>query len=254
MATRHGAKQQKKLARQKAKRAMKKSNLLRRTSKDPTIRLREAAKWPVVHAFVSAEIWKQGLGSLVIARQDSPVELVYALFLVDVYCLGVKNAFWRAGSSGEFQKVIDHLEERETMRPISPACLVKIIQGAVAYAESFGFLPHPDYRHAAMLLAGIDPTTCPQEFQFGKDGKPLYINGPNETVEQAEAIMERIQAAGGHFMVGGPGSVGDHFAGIGDDDDFDALEEDGSEDDEDDSSDEPPAIEDTTRSTNPSLP
>ncbi len=97
MAKEHGTRQQRKIAKQKAKRAEKRSNLARRTSKDPTLRLRQAAKWPVVHALVSADLWKSGLGSLAIARQESEDGLVFAVFLVDVYCLGVKNAFWRRG-------------------------------------------------------------------------------------------------------------------------------------------------------------
>ena len=82
--------------------------------------------------------------------------------------------------------------------------------GAVDYALSFGFHPHPDFRHAATLLLGIDPATCPQEFTFGRDGKPFYIGGPNESPQRARAIAERIRDAGGHYMVEirDPSSVG----------------------------------------------
>jgi hypothetical protein len=243
MATHHGARQQKKIAKQKAKRAARRSSLSRRTSKDPTIRLRQAAKWPVAHAFVSANLWKDGIGSLVIARQDSEDGIVFAVFLVDIYCLGVKDAFWRAGSSGEFQTMVERIEESQTLSAITPACLVKIIQGAIAYAHSFGFSPHPDYHHAAMLLEGIDSAACPQEFQFGRDGKPFYFQGPNETDAQAEVIMQRVQEAGGHLMVGGPVSpVGDFDELEDESDEFDALDDNDSSDDEDDPSDELPGI------------
>jgi hypothetical protein len=211
MAKHHGAKQQKKIAKQRAKRAKKRFSILERTSKDPTIRLRHAAKWPAVQALAAADLWKEGIGSLAIARQESEDALVFAVFLVDVHCLGVKNAFWRAGTPGEFNKLVDQMEETQTMRAITPACLVKIIQGAVAYAQSFGFSPHPDYRHAAMLLDGMDAADCQQEFAFGRDGKPFYVQGPNESHAQAEAIMQRVQAAGGHFMIGGPVSGWDDF-------------------------------------------
>jgi hypothetical protein len=193
----------------------------------------------VVHAFVAAGLWKEGIGSLVIARQDSENGLVFAVFLVDVFCLGVKDAFWRAGSSREFQAMVEQIEERQSLRAITPACLVKIIEGAVAYAQSFGFSPHPDYQHAAMLLAGIDSAACQQEFQFGKNGKPFYFQGPHESEAEAEAILERIRAAGGHYMVGGPDfPVGD-FAEFEDEpDDLDALDDDDSSDDDDHPSDE----------------
>jgi hypothetical protein len=236
MAKHHGARQQKKIAKLKAKRAQKRSSLFRRTSKDPTIRLREVAKWPVVQALVASDLWKDGIGSLAIARQESEDGLVFAVFLVDVYCLGVKDAFWRAGTPGEFNELLERMEKNQAMRPITPGCLVKIVQGAVAYAQSFGFAPHPDYRHAAKLLEGIDPAACQQKFTFGRDGKPLYIQGPNESRAQAEAIMQRIAAAGGHYVVGGPLSELEDFAGIEDPlDELDEL-------DEDDSPDEEPGI------------
>jgi hypothetical protein len=204
MAKKHGARQQKKIAKQKARRSAKRFTLHQRTSKDPTVRLQQAERWPVVRAVMGEALWDQGLGSLVMARQEPGGGLVMAVFLVDVYCLGVKNAFWRPGSPNDLNELIRHVEQTQRTVPIEPACLVKIVKGAVEYARSFGLSPHPDYRHASMLLEGIDPSTCPKEFTFGKDGKPFYIRGPNESLAQAEAIMRRVTDAGGHFLVGGP--------------------------------------------------
>jgi hypothetical protein len=204
MAKSHGARQQKRAAKQKAKRWAKRSALVQRSSGDPTIRLQRADKWPIVRALVGSELWDQGIGYLMIARQEPEGKLVFAGFLVDVYCLGVKDALWRAGTHKDLEDMIEHAERMQTMRPIAPACLAKIVTGAIEYARSFGFAPHPDYRHASMLLAGIDPSTCPEQFTFGRDGKPFYIQGPYETLAQAAAITQRIQDAGGHFMVGGP--------------------------------------------------
>ncbi len=116
-------------------------------------------------------------------------------------CLGVKDAFWHPGSRAEFQDLIRQLNEMRTMVSIAPACLVKIVQGAVDYAQSFGFPPHPDYHHAAGLLEGIDPAACPETFEFGRDGRPFYFRGPNESPAQAQAIAARVQAAGGHYMI-----------------------------------------------------
>jgi hypothetical protein len=226
MVKRHGAGKQKKLAKQKARRSEKRSRLLRRDSKDPTVRLQGAEKWPVVHALVDANLWKDGLGYLTIARQESEGRLIFGVYLVDAYCLGVKNAFWSAGTPGDFKELIRKMEKTQTMIPISPACLVKIIEGAVEYAQSFGFPPHADYRHAAMLLEGIDPKACAHEFTFGRDGKPYYIQGPNESPAVASAIMQRIQDAGGHFLVQLPGVGSDEFADFeGGDDEFDSIEE-----------------------------
>ena len=226
MVKKHTAGKQKKLAKQKAKRSEKRSRLLQLNSKDPTVRLQRAEKWPIIHALVGAKLWEDGIGHLMIARQEAEGRFVFGVYLVDVYCLGVKNAFWSAGTPGDFKELIQKMGKTQTMIPISPACLVKIVAGAVEYAQSFGFPPHPDYRHAAMLLKGIDPNACAHEFTFGRDGKPFYIQGPNESPAQASAIMQRIQEAGGHFIIQASGVGPEELADFeGGDDEFDLIEE-----------------------------
>jgi len=214
MAKNHGAKQQKRLAKQKAKRSEKRAFLQRRTSNDPTIRLQAAERWPVVQALMGDELWDTGIGHLVIARQESDGTLIFAVFLVDVYCLGVKNAFWRAGSRADLDDLIQRMREFGPLRPITPACLAKIVKGAVEYAESFAFPPHPDYRHASILLQGIDTSTCPTQFTFGRDGKPFYIQGPDESPAQAMAIAQRIQEANGHYLMAMRGAGETQLPGI----------------------------------------
>ena len=112
------------------------------------------------------------------------------------------------------------------MSPIDPACLAKIVKGAVEYAQAFGFAPHPDYRHASLILAGIDPSTCTKPFRFGRDGIPYYMQGPNETFAEAMAIGERVHAAGGHFLLTSIGDDADDLMIEEDFDETDALEED----------------------------
>src|SRR5205807_408160 len=100
-----------------------------------------------------------------------------------------------------FNQLIERMGKAQKMVPIAPACLVKILQGAIEFAGSFGFVPHPDFRLVSPLLDGIDPAACPQEFTFGRDGKPYYFRGPNESLEEARAISERVHEAGGHYVV-----------------------------------------------------
>ena len=209
MAKNHGASRQKKLAKQKAKRSEKRTDLARRSSNDPTIRLLRVADRPIVHALIAEEIWEIGMGSAAIARKESDGRLLYAAYLVDVYCLGVKDSFWDSVTTGEFEELVQKIETTQTLRPVDPACLAKIVNGAVEFARSFGFSPHPDFRHSGRLLEGIDSTTCPHEYVFGHDGKPLYIRGPNESLELARAIGRRVAEANGNYFIpiSGPGTA-----------------------------------------------
>ena len=234
MASQHGAKQQKRIAKQKAKRQAKQKMLSQRTSTDPTIRLQSAAKWPIVHSLVDAGLWDQGIGHLLIARKEPDGGVVFAVYLVDVLCLGVKNAFWRAGTQREFDDIVKKLENNTgSLRAITPECLAKIVHGGVAFAQSFGFPPHPDYRHAARLLDGIDPASCRHEFSFGRDGKPFYISGPNESAAEAQAIAARAHQVGGHYISMVPPTDMMGFPSLDDDDiPLRSLEVDDDDDDE----------------------
>ncbi len=236
MAKNHGARQQKKVAKQKAKRAAKRSSLMKRSSSDPTIRLQMADKWPVVQALVPDRLWEDGIGQLVIARREAEGQLVYGIYLVDVCCLGVKDTFWQVGSPGQFRELVERIENHsQKLHQVSPTALVKIVQGAVDYAKSFGFPAHADFRHTAMLFKGIDPSTCPDEFTFGKNGKPYYVQGPYETSSQALAIMERIKEHGGHYLIGVTEDQLNKYVLTDDefDDEFDDDEFDDDDDDDD---------------------
>jgi hypothetical protein len=239
------------LAKQKAKRQARRRELARRDSPDPSVRLKAADRWPVDAALVPDNLWSAGIGNLVIARRLPDGRLGCGVFLVDVFCLGVKDATWKFFSSGEFKDMRKHIEEHCRLQDVPPEYFAKLVYRAVDYAQSFGFPPHRDFRHAQRLLAGIDPSQCPDEFEFGQDGKPHYIRGPSESMEKARAIAERVQAQGGYYSLPlGPDDLDDiEIMDEGDDDidedefedgDFDDDDMSNDESDTDDDDDEPP--------------
>ncbi|HVC98787.1 MAG TPA: hypothetical protein VND64_34300 [Pirellulales bacterium] len=201
MSKQHGARQQKRLAKQKAKRDQKRRQLARVTSDNPMISLGEADSWPILATLVPEGLWNNGLGQLVIARRAPAGKIACGVFLVDVFCLGVKNAFWRVTGSAEYETLIDKIEAHGRLREVTPEYFSKLVHCAADYAQSLGFAPHRDFRAARLMLVGIDPSLCPDELEFGKDGKPLYIRGPNESLEKARLIASQINALGGHYLV-----------------------------------------------------
>lgn len=204
----HGAREQKRLAKKNAKRAAEKRELARRTSDNPVIRFRAADRWPIVETLVPDDLWSQGIGHLVIARRTPQGELAVGVFLLDVFCLGVKNAFWRIASPPEYRTLVEKLEELGPMQKVAPEYFSKLVHCAADYAQSLGFPPHRDFRHVRLLLEGIDPSASAEEFEFGKDGVPYYVRGPNESLEDARAIAQRVDAAGGHYVIPMEGPLG----------------------------------------------
>ena len=84
-------KQQKKLERRKAKEKAQRRELVRRESGGMPARLSAAASAPVLHCVRLERLWLSGIGHVLISRQLRGGEVAFACFLVDVWCLGVKD-------------------------------------------------------------------------------------------------------------------------------------------------------------------
>ena len=195
------ARRQKQLAKKKAKRTDKRTQIARQTSDNPLIRLAAAESWPIVNTLVPESLWSSGIGQLLLTRRLPDGRLAVANFLVDVFCLGVKNAYWNIISEWEFDKLKRKLEGLGPLHPATPEQFAKLIYDAVEYAQALSLAPHPEYKHAKLLLAGIDASRCTDVFTFGKDGKPLFINGPHDSPEKIKIILHKIRSAGGDFML-----------------------------------------------------
>ncbi len=160
---------------------------------------------PVHAAYVGDTVFTQGIGQVIIARSLPDGHVVAGLFLVDTYCLGVKNAFMMLKPRHEFETIIETYYDADDLRPVTPAYARKLVEDAIAYARDLGFAPHRDFRDASAVLGDIDPTECDQTFTFGKDGKPLYISGPNDSEVMIRRVTTQLRNRcgldGAHYMV-----------------------------------------------------
>jgi hypothetical protein len=194
---------QKKLARKAAKRKKAMADKGKETL-GQGIQVAYAAGMPLHQCLIPRVLNEQGIGSVVISRKMPNGEIAAGFFLVDIYCLGLKNCFFAVVPQGTYEQRIGQLAEKEGAEFAEPACAVKLIEDAVAYAEGLGFHPHRDYLTVKGIFGSIDPTACPKEFEFGKDGKPFYVSGPNETQADSERIIatltRRVGPDGFHFM------------------------------------------------------
>ncbi len=159
---------------------------------------------------------EQGLTYVLIARLRDDGSADLAGFLMDLFCLGVKDAFWEPDLEGSgLRDLLDQTLRGDFREKIHPARARKLIEGALAYAESLGFAPHRDFRKARRVLSGIDASLCPRDFS---DGRPCYIRGTNDSDERVERV-ERVLA----LLEARCGPDGFDYQGLDDDDEEDAL-------------------------------
>ncbi|MCP4398298.1 MAG: hypothetical protein GY801_13500 [bacterium] len=169
--------------------------------------LRGALHAPVYECWEPVELFghTQGIGTVVITRKTEHHQILMGTFLVDVFCLGIKNALIKLLSEPEYNDFIQGVQMQEQLRQISPERARKLVEEAEAYALDLGFKAHRDYQKAKKIFGDIDPEACPDTFEFGRDGKPLYFAGPYDNRKMQERIMrtltDKLGPDGFHFVL-----------------------------------------------------
>lgn len=134
----------------------------------------------------------KGFAQIILARQDRN-RIVLASYLVDYWCLGVKDVIpLRSGGKRGYERFKQLCMEQfnEPFIDISLEQAQSIIYGAVDYARSLGFEPHRDFNQKAQQHLGPKPETL-IPIEFGKEGKPMYFSGP---YDDAEKIIKTLTA------------------------------------------------------------
>jgi len=152
-----------------------------------------AANAPIHESLVPANLFEHGIGNLLFSRSMPDGRIAVAGFLLDLYCLGVKNAFFHIMTRDEYAEAMRSWTAAQEMRPMDSACLRKLVEGGVAYARELGFSPHADYAEASQIFGDVQSTACSWHFEYGRDGKPFYVSGPHEAAAQVQAIVKQLE-------------------------------------------------------------
>jgi hypothetical protein len=149
-------------------------------------------------AFIEKSWRENGLTQLLVARIRADGRAEIGFFLIDLWCLGVKDAFlYDDGTESAFRELITERLPEEFRERLHPACAKKLVDGALAYAADLGFAPPRDYRKARRALSGLDASACPESFTFGRDGRPCYVKGPHDTPDRVERVLAILSARRG---------------------------------------------------------
>ena len=168
--------------------------------------LKEMGQWPLLECLISQEWQQEGeLRQIAVARQSPATgEVALGSFLVDQACLGVKNALANVFSSpAEYRREYrQHLMASQPIMECDLDLAAKVIQEGIGYARSLGFAPHSDAAVAMKILGDAHPENCDVTVPLGKDGKPLFINGPYDDVARIIRILDRNVGQGNYdFLI-----------------------------------------------------
>lgn len=155
-------------------------------------------EWPGVRAAGDGE---SGLMSVLVAREHGSGVSACG-YLVDVWCLGVKDCI--GPKTMDRRKLPDFvsLYFRTFSRPpvAAPLDLARhAVFGAVDYARGLGLEPHPDFAKCAGHLGEWNGSS---DITFGRDGMPLYMPGPHDNVHAVMSTLRKAVGDGNFHYVG----------------------------------------------------
>lgn len=161
--------------------------------------VRGHAAWPGLDADDPAA---DGLAAVLVARRHRYDKVSVCGYLVDVYCLGVKNALGpRVMDEHALLAFRRRFFEGYDAEPLAaPLDLAQqLVIGALDYARSLGFEPPAEYTDAAGHLG---PGSGPCDIEFGRDRKPYFVQGPYDDPRRIMRTLDNTVGQGNyHYLM-----------------------------------------------------
>jgi hypothetical protein len=154
---------------------------------------------------------KRGLGGVVIARVARYNQITVCSYLLDVWCLGVKDTIPpRTLDTREFNEFAELLFKPFGGKPQQVPLEVAqgVIFSAYEYAQSLGFEPHKDFEKSRSHIGNWDGSI---RIECGRNGKPCYVSGPYDNSTKILETLNNSQGEGNFDFLVGSAPMGDDF-------------------------------------------
>lgn len=159
---------------------------------------------PVHECFVTSK-WKENRQPVIlISRKHVNDNYSFAMFVMDLYCLGViYTNYWFNIPIEEYDEIremifqTDHGIEYE---PIDYTLAHNIVYAGLEYAYEFDIEPYKDFAITKFMLEEDDDNVELIDIECGKDGKPLFVlENLMDINKQAnpQIIIEKLEKAVG---------------------------------------------------------
>jgi hypothetical protein len=156
-------------------------------------RVLKAAQAPIQGCFLTEALFDGGMGTLVLVRGATPHRVALASFLLDAFCLGIKDVTFEL-VEGEYVKLyMDAMDATSPMVSVDPGYARKLLRDLAAWSQSIGMAPHREFAAVERIFGDVNADANDTVFRFGHDGKPLYIPGPTETAGFVRRRIEQLR-------------------------------------------------------------
>lgn len=160
----------------------------------------KARALPVFECWINSEWNEDGMANILVSRKHTNGNITAGLYLVDLKCLGVKDAsYWFNISESQFREILGYASESMEMEAIPYMLAHNIIFAGLEFAEDFGFKAHKDFTSVAQYILEEDTDDIELiEIDCGMDGKPAYTRSPYDDDVKVARIIAQLEKTAGH--------------------------------------------------------
>jgi len=185
----------------------------------------KARDLPVFECTVNAGWENSKMATVSVARQHSNGNITAGMFLVDLNCLGVKDAHYLFNVTQEFYRDTISSHDRLDLKTISYELAHNIIYAGLEYAKELGFSAHKDFSVARYILEEDTDDVELIEVECGLNGKPIFMQGQFDSVQKINQVLAQLERSVGkgnyeYILAGEDNSLSDQY-----DDEEDADDE-----------------------------
>lgn len=171
----------------------KKSHILQ-MSPENYIRLR-IRNLPIHQCLINSD-WKElGVANIMISRQHKNGNITACLYFVDLYCLGIKNSFYRFNiSQKEYNEMAEKMKCSISVIEIDYPLVHNIIYSAWTYADNLKFTQNLDFLYTTFYMLNHDEDeNIPYiDIKCGLNGKPCYVRGSSDNNTTVKRVINHL--------------------------------------------------------------
>jgi hypothetical protein len=164
----------------------------------------KARNLPIHECWINSDWKSHGEAKIIVSRIHANGHYTFGVYLVDLYCLGIKDAFYNFNVDEDLYAELLERVGGENSTQVSYDLVHNIIYAAKEYADELGFKPHNDFTSVAQFILEEDTEDIELiDIECGFNGKPLYVDAGHESPEKAKQIINQLTkvVGAGNFKV-----------------------------------------------------
>jgi hypothetical protein len=177
----------------------------------------KARNLPIFECKINSDWENMGTAQIVVSRLHTNGNLTFALYMVDLLCLGTKETYYRFNSDkDEYDDLLENMSEDIQMMNVDYPLIHNVIFAANEFAAELGFKPAKDFTSITQYLLEEDTDDIELiEIECGRNGKPVFVETDSFSEAQSNQIINQLDKAVGR------GNFDVIFGEDGDEMDFD---------------------------------